>query len=76
MSFEPFPGCQYGLGISIVREIGPVIYCLIFAAGRIASGTRSRIRLYAGKRAKLMPWSLGTNPFKYLVITLDKWPPL
>ncbi|MFX0558634.1 MlaE family ABC transporter permease [Maribacter sp. CXY002] len=55
-------------GISIVREIGPVITALI-CAGRIASGIGAELgSMRVTEQIDAMEVS-GTNPFKYLVIT-------
>ena len=56
------------VGISIVREIGPVITALI-CAGRIASGIGAELgSMRVTEQIDAMEVS-GTNPFKYLVIT-------
>jgi phospholipid/cholesterol/gamma-HCH transport system permease protein len=67
---------QYGVesqlpimvGISIVREIGPVITALIFA-GKIASSMGAELgSMKVTEQIDAMEVS-GTNPFKYLVVT-------
>lgn len=56
------------VGISIVREIGPVIIALI-CAGRIASSIGAELgSMRVSEQIDAMEVS-GTNPFKYLVIT-------
>lgn len=56
------------VGISIVREIGPVITALI-CAGRIASGMGAELgSMRVTEQIDAMEVS-GTNPFKYLVAT-------
>lgn len=56
------------VGISIVREIGPVITALI-CAGRIASGIGAELgSMRVTEQIDAMEVS-GTNPFKYLVVT-------
>lgn len=56
------------VGISIVREIGPVITALI-CAGRIASGIGAELgSMRVTEQIDAMEVS-GTNPFKYLVAT-------
>jgi phospholipid/cholesterol/gamma-HCH transport system permease protein len=56
------------VGISIVREIGPVITALIYA-GRIASGIGAELgSMRVTEQIDAMEVS-GTNPFKYLVVT-------
>lgn len=56
------------VGISIVREIGPVITALI-CAGRIGSGIGAELgSMRVTEQIDAMEVS-GTNPFKYLVIT-------
>jgi phospholipid/cholesterol/gamma-HCH transport system permease protein len=56
------------VGISIVREIGPVITALI-CAGRIASGIGAELgSMKVTEQIDAMEVS-GTNPFKYLVVT-------
>lgn len=56
------------VGISIVREIGPVITALI-CAGRIASGIGAELgSMRVSEQIDAMEVS-GTNPFKYLVVT-------
>ncbi|MBQ4804947.1 ABC transporter permease [Aquimarina sp. MMG015] len=56
------------VGISIVREIGPVITALI-CAGRIGSGMGAEIgSMKVTEQIDAMEVS-GTNPFKYLVVT-------
>ncbi len=56
------------VGISIVREIGPVIIALI-CAGRIASGIGAELgSMRVTEQIDAMEVS-GTNPFKYLVVT-------
>lgn len=55
-------------GISIVREIGPVITALI-CAGRIASGIGAELgSMRVTEQIDAMEVS-GTNPFNYLVVT-------
>lgn len=56
------------VGISIVREIGPVITALI-CAGRIASGMGAELgSMRVTEQIDAMEVS-GTNPFNYLVVT-------
>ncbi|AUC80276.1 ABC transporter permease [Nonlabens sp. MB-3u-79] len=56
------------VGISIVREIGPVITALV-CAGKIASGMGAEIgSMRVTEQIDAMEVS-GTNPFKYLVVT-------
>lgn len=56
------------VGISIIREIGPVIVALI-CAGRIASGIGAELgSMRVTEQIDAMEVS-GTNPFKYLVVT-------
>ncbi|MCJ7468628.1 MAG: ABC transporter permease [Maribacter sp.] len=56
------------VGISIVRELGPVITALV-CAGRIASGIGAEIgSMRVTEQIDAMEVS-GTNPFKYLVVT-------
>ena len=56
------------VGISIVREIGPVIIALI-CAGRIASSMGAELgSMRVSEQIDAMEVS-GTNPFKYLVVT-------
>ena len=56
------------VGISIVREIGPVITALI-CAGRIGSGIGAELgSMRVTEQIDAMEVS-GTNPFKYLVVT-------
>lgn len=56
------------VGISIVREIGPVITALIFA-GKIGSSIGAELgSMRVTEQIDAMEVS-GTNPFKYLVIT-------
>ena len=56
------------VGISIVREIGPVITALIFA-GKIASSIGAELgSMRVTEQIDAMEVS-GTNPFKYLVVT-------
>lgn len=56
------------VGISIVREIGPVIIALI-CAGRIASGIGAELgSMRVTEQIDAMEVS-GTNPFKFLVVT-------
>jgi phospholipid/cholesterol/gamma-HCH transport system permease protein len=56
------------VGISIVREIGPVITALI-CAGRIASGIGAELgSMRVTEQIDAMEVS-GTNPFNYLVVT-------
>ena len=56
------------VGISLVREIGPVITALI-GAGRIASGIGAELgSMRVTEQIDAMEVS-GTNPFKYLVVT-------
>jgi phospholipid/cholesterol/gamma-HCH transport system permease protein len=56
------------VGISIIREIGPVIIALTFA-GRIASGIGAELgSMRVTEQIDAMEVS-GTNPFKYLVVT-------
>ncbi|MFH4964004.1 ABC transporter permease [Gaetbulibacter sp. M235] len=56
------------VGISIVREIGPMITALV-CAGRIGSGIGAEIgSMRVTEQIDAMEVS-GTNPFKYLVVT-------
>ena len=56
------------VGISIVREIGPVIIALI-CAGRISSGIGAELgSMRVTEQIDAMEVS-GTNPFKYLIVT-------
>jgi len=56
------------VGISIVREIGPIITALI-CAGRIGSGIGAELgSMRVTEQIDAMEVS-GTNPFKYLVVT-------
>lgn len=56
------------VGISIIREIGPVIIALIFT-GRVASGIGAELgSMSVSEQIDAMEVS-GTNPFKYLVVT-------
>jgi conserved hypothetical integral membrane protein len=56
------------VGISIVREIGPVVTALI-CAGKIGSGIGAELAsMKVTEQIDAMEVS-GTNPFKYLVIT-------
>lgn len=56
------------VGISIVREIGPIITALI-CAGKIASGIGAELgSMRVTEQIDAMEVS-GTNPFKYLVVT-------
>ncbi len=56
------------VGISIIREIGPIITALI-CAGRIASGISAELgSMRVSEQIDAMEVS-GTNPFKYLVVT-------
>ncbi|HLV38516.1 ABC transporter permease [Xanthomarina sp.] len=56
------------VGISIIREIGPVIIALTFA-GRIASGIGAELgSMRVTEQIDAMEVS-GTNPFKFLVVT-------
>ncbi|AWM12818.1 ABC transporter permease [Flavobacterium sp. NRK F10] len=56
------------VGISIIREIGPVIIALI-CAGRIASGIGAELgSMKVTEQIDAMEVS-GTNPFKFLVVT-------
>ncbi len=56
------------IGISIVRELGPVITALV-CAGRIASGIGAELgSMRVTEQIDAMEVS-GTNPFKYLVVT-------
>ena len=56
------------VGISIVRELGPVITALIFA-GRVSSGIGAELgSMRVTEQIDAMEVS-GVNPFKYLVIT-------
>ncbi len=56
------------VGISIVREIGPVIVALI-CAGRVASGMGAELgSMRVTEQIDAMEVS-GTNPFKFLVVT-------
>ena len=57
------------VGISIIREIGPIITALI-CAGRIGSGIGAELgSMRVTEQIDAMEVS-GTNPFKYLVVTL------
>ncbi len=56
------------VGISIVRELGPVITALIFA-GRVSSGIRAELgSMRVTEQIDAMEVS-GVNPFRYLVVT-------
>lgn len=56
------------VGISIIREIGPVITALI-CAGRVGSGIGAELgSMNVTEQIDAMEAS-GTNPFKYLVVT-------
>jgi phospholipid/cholesterol/gamma-HCH transport system permease protein len=56
------------VGVSIVRELGPMITALI-CAGRIASGIGAELgSMRVTEQIDAMEVS-GTNPFKYLVVT-------
>ena len=56
------------VGISIVREVGPVIIALIFA-GKIGSSIGAELgSMKVTEQIDAMEVS-GTNPFKYLVVT-------
>ncbi|MBK7009828.1 MAG: ABC transporter permease [Saprospiraceae bacterium] len=56
------------VGISIIREIGPIITALI-CAGRIGSGIGAELgSMRVTEQIDAMEVS-GTNPFKYLVVT-------
>lgn len=56
------------VGISIIRELGPVITALV-CAGRIASGIGAELgSMRVTEQIDAMEIS-GTNPFKYLVVT-------
>ena len=56
------------VGISIVRELGPVITALV-CAGRIASGIGAELgSMRVTEQIDAMEVS-GTNPFKFLVVT-------
>jgi phospholipid/cholesterol/gamma-HCH transport system permease protein len=56
------------VGISIVRELGPVITALV-CAGRIASGIGAELgSMRVTEQIDAMEVS-GTNPFRYLVVT-------
>lgn len=56
------------VGISIVREIGPIIIALV-CAGRIGSGIGAELgSMRVTEQIDAMEVS-GTNPFKYLVVT-------
>lgn len=56
------------VGISIIREIGPVVTALI-CAGKIASGIGAELgSMKVTEQIAAMEVS-GTNPFKYLVVT-------
>ena len=56
------------VGISIIREIGPIITALI-CAGRIGSGIGAELgSMRVPEQIDAMDVS-GTNPFKYLVVT-------
>ena len=56
------------VGISIVREIGPVIIALI-CAGRISSGIGAELGSMRVTEQIDATEVSGTNPFKYLVVT-------
>ncbi len=56
------------VGVSIIREIGPIITALI-CAGRIGSGIGAELgSMRVTEQIDAMEVS-GTNPFKYLVVT-------
>jgi phospholipid/cholesterol/gamma-HCH transport system permease protein len=56
------------IGISIIREIGPVLTALI-CAGKIGSGIGAELgSMRVTEQIEAMEVS-GTNPFKYLVVT-------
>jgi len=56
------------IGISIIREIGPVVTALI-CAGKIGSGIGAELgSMRVTEQIEAMEVS-GTNPFKYLVVT-------
>jgi len=56
------------VGVSIVREIGPVITALIFA-GKVGSGIGAELAsMRATEQIDAMEVS-GLNPFKYVVVT-------
>ncbi|MBT8309899.1 MAG: ABC transporter permease, partial [Flavobacteriaceae bacterium] len=56
------------VGISIVREIGPIITALV-CAGRIGSGIGAELgSMRVTEQIDAMEVS-GTNPFKFLVVT-------
>lgn len=56
------------VGISIIREIGPIITALI-CAGRVGSGMGAELgSMRVSEQIDSMEVS-GTNPFKYLVVT-------
>jgi phospholipid/cholesterol/gamma-HCH transport system permease protein len=56
------------VGISIIREIGPVVTALI-CAGKIGSGIGAELgSMRVTEQIEAMEVS-GTNPFKYLVVT-------
>ena len=56
------------VGISIVRELGPVITALIFA-GRVSSGIGAELgSMRVTEQIDAMEVS-GVNPFKFLVVT-------
>ncbi len=56
------------VGLSIVREIGPVITALIFA-GRVGSGIGAELgSMKVTEQIDAMEVS-GTNPYRYLVVT-------
>ncbi|HVD99476.1 MAG TPA: ABC transporter permease [Cytophagaceae bacterium] len=56
------------VGVSIIREMGPVITALIFA-GKVGSGIGAELAsMNVTEQIDAMEVS-GTNPFKYLVIT-------
>lgn len=56
------------VGISIIRELGPVITALV-CAGRVASGIGAELgAMRVTEQIDAMEIS-GTNPFKYLVVT-------
>lgn len=56
------------VGVSIIREIGPVITALIFA-GKVGSGIGAELAsMKVTEQIDAMEVS-GTNPFKYIVVT-------
>lgn len=56
------------VGISIIREIGPVVIALI-CAGKIGSGIGAELgSMKVTEQIDAMEVS-GTNPFKYIVVT-------